>query len=291
MFKKSIISIFVVILVAASFACPAFGAGGQSTVTIPAFTVTLNELKYDNFDYERYPLLVYKDITYFPMTYYQSNLLNLNTSWTAEGGLVIMKADPEKPKVFSYEAPVGNRNSKNQTATIIDSKVTVNGKGIDNKNEPYPLLSFRDVTYFPLTWRFAVEEFGWSYSFDNSTGLTIRADNCFYTANGDSYSGNASGEPGRFISVFNETHYIKGGLRISVNTETNRMGPIGGNLLILNHGREIRPVGYFGYYQKDGPLFTVDGDYIYTTYYMDFDEFTGRIPQPCKVDMETGEVQ
>lgn len=32
---------------------------------------------------------------------------------------------------------------------------------------------FRDVTYFPLTWRFAVDEFGWMYSFDSKNGLNI----------------------------------------------------------------------------------------------------------------------
>lgn len=29
------------------------------------------------------------------------------------------------------------------------------------------------MTYFPLTWRFAVEEFGWQYSFDHTNGLVI----------------------------------------------------------------------------------------------------------------------
>ena len=42
-----------------------------------------------------------------------------------------------------------------------------------NGNEEYPLLLFRDVTYFPLTWRFAVQEFGWSYYFDMTNGLVI----------------------------------------------------------------------------------------------------------------------
>ena len=51
--------------------------------------------------------------------------------------------------------------------------ITVNGKSIDNSKEEYPLLVFRDVTYFPLTWRFAVDEFGWNYTFDGKTGLNI----------------------------------------------------------------------------------------------------------------------
>ena len=43
---------------------------------------------------------------------------------------------------------------------IGNTDITVNGKTINNDEEPYPLLVFRDVTYFPLTWRFAVDEFG-----------------------------------------------------------------------------------------------------------------------------------
>ena len=213
MFRKCMITALTIALVASSFVC-VFGASKRVTAGIPSFLVTLNELKFNNGDYEKYPLLVYQDITYFPMTYYQSNLLNLNTSWTAGGGLVITKGNPDMPKEFAYEKPASIKNSKTQAATIIDSKVTVNGKVIDNRNEPYPLLLFRDITYFPLTWRFAVEEFGWNYTFDNKVGLNIRADNHFYTANGDSYKTDS----GVFASVDNETHYIKGDLRIYITT-------------------------------------------------------------------------
>jgi hypothetical protein len=279
--KKCIITmILTAILTVASFVC-AFGASGQVAITIPNFSVSLNELKFDGNDYDPYPLLVYKDITYFPMTYYKSNLLNLNTSWTAEGGLVIKNSDSEMPKEFLYETPVSTRNNGIQTANIIDSKVTVNRKVIDNSDESYPLLSFRNVTYFPLTWRFAVEEFGWDYTFDNKAGLTIRADNFFYTANGDS-SVDASGTS---VSVVNETHYIKGDLWIHIKTDTNRLGPVRGNLHIIKSGIETRPDGYFGYFQKNGPLFSIDENYISTTYYIDPD---ARNPQPCRISVETG---
>lgn len=51
----------------------------------------------------------------------------------------------------------------------------MNGKLVDNIKDEYPLLSFRDVTYFPMTWN--IEEFGWEYSFNNGNGLIINSDN------------------------------------------------------------------------------------------------------------------
>ncbi len=69
-----------------------------------------------------------------------------------------------------------SKNARKQTARIADGKITVNGKVIDNSKEEFPLLVFRDVTYFPLTWRFAVSEFGWDYRFNQQEGLVIDND-------------------------------------------------------------------------------------------------------------------
>lgn len=147
------------------------GAAGESVrVTLPGFDVTLNQAAFSN-DYSRYPLLVYKDITYFPMTYHDCRLLGLTTVWSAAEGLSIDRSD-EAPSVYLREVQ-DTRNPKNLTARIADGKIRVNGKTIDNSKEEYPLLVFRDVTYFPLTWRFAVEEFGWGYYFDAEEGLSV----------------------------------------------------------------------------------------------------------------------
>ena len=142
-------------------------------VTLPSFSVTLNGQTTGN-DYSKYPLLVYKDITYFPMTYYDCRLLGLKTDWTADTGLVI---DKNEGYFYEYLREVNNsKNARKQTAKLADGKITVNGKVIDNSKEEYPLLVFRDVTYFPLTWRFAVSEFGWDYRFNQQEGLVIDND-------------------------------------------------------------------------------------------------------------------
>lgn len=142
-------------------------------VTLPSFSVSLNGHYVDNASRE-YPLLVYKDITYFPMTWYDSRLLGLEANWSPDSGLRIA----QEPVASSYEPyRADRRNASVYTATVQDTTIAINGRSIDNSKEPYPLLSFRDVTYFPLTWRFAHDEFGWEYDWDAVKGLAIRSHN------------------------------------------------------------------------------------------------------------------
>ena len=139
-------------------------------IILPDFSVTVNGQTIDN-KYSRYPFFVYKDITYVPMTYYDSRLLGLKTSWNFQEGLIIEK---NEDCFYEYFRNVVERiNSKKGIAYIAEQKIMVNEKKIDNDNEEYPLLIFRDITYFPLTWRFAVNEFGWQYYFSHDEGLVI----------------------------------------------------------------------------------------------------------------------
>ncbi|CAG7646698.1 DUF5050 domain-containing protein [Paenibacillus allorhizosphaerae] len=150
-----------------------FAAERQVRVTLPDFAVRLNGNHIEN-EYREYPLLVYKDITYFPMTWYDTRLLGLESSWTAEDGLAIAKGSVAS----SYEPySKAGKNAKSYSAGIPEFAITMNGEAVDNSQEQYPLLSFNDVTYFPLTWKFAHDEFGWDYEWNDADGLTIRSDN------------------------------------------------------------------------------------------------------------------
>ncbi|WP_405449372.1 DUF5050 domain-containing protein [Paenibacillus sp. HJGM_3] len=142
-------------------------------VTLPDFSVNLNGNPVDN-AYREYPLLVYQDITYIPMTWYDARLLGLTASWSPEGGLNIQQS----PVTSVYKPNLTERrNTGAYTAVVPATAVTVNGITIDNSKEEYPLLSFRDVTYFPLTWRFAHDAFGWDYRWDTAEGLRITSQN------------------------------------------------------------------------------------------------------------------
>ncbi len=148
----------------------------QIAVTLPAFPVTLNGVTFDQSQLE-YPLLVYNDITYVAMTYHDARLLGLETAWTQKDGLSIEKAAavPEQLEAQKQYVPYVTDmvNKSSYSAVRPNFAINVNGKAINNSKEEYPLLVFRNVTYFPLTWRFAVNEFGWNYTFDAKNGLNI----------------------------------------------------------------------------------------------------------------------
>lgn len=150
-------------------------AADTISVQIPNFTVTLNGVQVDQ-THREYPFLAYNNITYFPMTYYDCRFLGLESNWTERDGLSITKSKISGG-YRAYQQAASNGTGKGYQAEKIDKPVLVNGIVIDNKTEQYPLLRFRNVVYFPLTWRFAVETFGWDYRFDNKAGLTIQSDN------------------------------------------------------------------------------------------------------------------
>ena len=89
MIAASLLSVFLLTMLPIQQAW----AANTVQVTLPGFTVTLNGQSTSN-EYSKYPLIVYKDITYFPMTYYDCRLLGLKTDWTAETGFCLLYTSP-----------------------------------------------------------------------------------------------------------------------------------------------------------------------------------------------------
>ncbi len=164
--KKFLSILLFSILLFTSFT-PAFAVESAS---LPNFPVTFNGILIDN-QHATYPLLVYKNITYFPMTWDYSSALGLSTTFTESKGLVIEKSGKSAELVQSLTA--NNSAAVSYRISKPYFPITVNGKRINNATESYPIFIFRNITYFPLTWRFAVDEFGWAYSYTDATGLKI----------------------------------------------------------------------------------------------------------------------
>jgi len=153
-------------------AMPSVMLAAQSVrIKIPSFNVNLNGTSIDPLNRE-HPLIVYKDITYFPMTYYDCRYLGLETSWSEQYGLKVINTGISSAFMEQIRDKANNSTG---FAKICEFPVKVNKKYINNAYEEYPLLVFRDVTYIPLTWRLAVDEFGWEYSYNESDGLKIRS--------------------------------------------------------------------------------------------------------------------
>lgn len=140
-----------------------------ATATVVTEHVVLNGITFNNVN-AKYPLLRYRDITYFPLTYDLCRFMGLGSQWSQQSGLQITKLQDSA-------AYVPDENTINRAGNVPVSIPTygikINGKSIRNSSEPWPLLNYKGITYFPLTWRFAVDEFGWSYNWSAEEGLRI----------------------------------------------------------------------------------------------------------------------
>ncbi|MFZ5351130.1 MAG: hypothetical protein ACOZCL_00250 [Bacillota bacterium] len=157
--------LFIIIFTSLSFA-----EAEAYTATVAKFRITLNgvELKHQS---SIYPILVYKNITYFPMTYYYMERLGLDSQFSLKEGLVLTSGNPIRS---NYLEPLeGEIHPEKLMLQLPSYKVSINGKVIDNSKEEYPVLNYAGITYFPLTWSFAHDEFNWRLYFDKVNGLTI----------------------------------------------------------------------------------------------------------------------
>ena len=166
--KKLFITMVFIIMLCTTTVC-----AEKSTATLPTFNVSFNGQLVES-SYRQFPLIVHKDITYVPMTYFDCRYLGLTTNWDNDTKTLSIEKSNITCAYRDYNWEW--ENIKINESSVCDFNIVVNGKTIDNSKEEYPLLTFRDVTYFPLTWHFAVEEFGWEYSFDTENGLSIKSD-------------------------------------------------------------------------------------------------------------------
>ena len=169
---EKIIRLLACIAVALSLFLSGFPVYAASvSITLPTFPININGQLIDNTN-RQYPLIVYNDITYFPMTYDDCRFLGLESDYSAETGLDI-RATSVGGNYNNYAA--STKNPLTGTAQIVSFAIRVNGNIIDNSKEDYPLLLYRNITYFPLTWRFAYDEFGWEYYWDVGSGFVINS--------------------------------------------------------------------------------------------------------------------
>ena len=176
--KKLTTAIITIVMCIGICTISAMAMAPTVAVRIAPFKTNILGQDVDNANVE-FPLITYKDITYFPMTYDLCAALGLSSGFDSEKGLFIAKhyQDSYGREMKPYGENKRNYYNKDYQAQIPTYPIYLNGISIDNSTEEFPLLNFRGVTYFPMTWRFAYEELNfdieWSeeeYSFSLKKG-------------------------------------------------------------------------------------------------------------------------
>ncbi len=138
-----------------------------SIVTAP---VTLNGQKIDNSS-AQYPLLLYSNITYFPMTWHLSRFMGVKADWNEAKRELRISATGERGP---YVPDTGHGAKSGRVSAVRpEYAIVLNDAYINNAVENWPILNYKGVTYFPLTYRFARDLFGWQYQWDPENGLRI----------------------------------------------------------------------------------------------------------------------
>ena len=208
--------------------------------------VTLNGQVIDNKN-AKYPLLSYSNITYFPMTYQLSRFMGVETDWNNAAKSLNITAGGAQS---AYVAEPGKAPKGSVSVTLPSYRISVNGALIDNKEATYPIFNYNGVTYFPLTFRYAYESFGWGYQWDAENGLRIDTTSAPAHVPTEPNTGNAAldvsntpdvtsvkftAEPFPFfdngVSYFANYYAVKGGFasdeQISISGNSPELGDVG----------------------------------------------------------------
>lgn len=167
----SVVFLMVLPILFSVYSQPAY-ASFTVDISIPRFQVQIDHQSRDNL-FQRYPIILYKDVLYFPLTYFDSQTLGLDTVWSGGRLSVSKSVDTLFPL---QEQLIQKENPPTDLASIVTFPVQILGKHIDNANAALPLLLYRNITYTPWTEQFA-EEIGSVYRFDQSKGLRIMSCN------------------------------------------------------------------------------------------------------------------
>ena len=149
----------------------------KARVTIPSYKVIFNGIAYSSMDNE-YPIISYKNITYIPMTWNLTNFLGLKTKFITSPQTVFYIGNRHTYIDTLEHYSLESDNKSELFADIANYDIYVGIlydyiSGPDNMSEEFPILNFRGITYFPLTWHYVKEMFDWEYTFDDKIGFIV----------------------------------------------------------------------------------------------------------------------
>lgn len=184
---KKATTILACVVFAIAFATCAHAASELVPVTLPEFDVTINGVTFDNSD-SRYPFLLYRNITYFPLTWrhdrfaglsftYQDQVLRNGYVLADTAGLFVSWQPIAEPEWEPYSgAEEDNRWPLFATFAAGNCQTAIQTT-VATRQPEYPILRFRDVLYLPLTYENVYEQLGWEYRFSREEGLVLDSRN------------------------------------------------------------------------------------------------------------------
>ncbi len=172
--KKSILAVLLAVVLALPLMpLSPVEAASSVRVNLPYFPVKINGQTMDP-THSQYPFLYYKDVTYLPLTWNNLQALGLWYGWSEEEGLQVY---PNRPPVSETPPAQDLMEETNlnrvYTAQVAQGPIRIGAASIDNLNEPYPFLMFRDVTYMPLTWHFVHDLLQLDIHWNEGEGLHV----------------------------------------------------------------------------------------------------------------------
>lgn len=154
----------------------------ETTIESPCFSdfpITINGFSFSvkyNQENAMFPLFLYHDIVYYPLTGASEKLLNLQEETESEDEIALYQTDD--PVILAYIpetiAPSSPENFERNLASVTISNKTlkINGAIIAAPDMEYPLLEYAFITYMPITSELITKQLHGSYAFD-ADGLKI----------------------------------------------------------------------------------------------------------------------
>lgn len=143
-------------------------------VHLPTFDIYVNEVKVEN-DYKKYPFIVYRGITYFPLTYDDAKFMGWNLKWIKKTReLHVVSTEQVNYQWEEYKQVKGKtKNKKIMKAKTPEFKIKFGDEYLPKTIGKYPVLVYNHVTYIPLVYDYKYEDSCMSFVFSKEKGLEI----------------------------------------------------------------------------------------------------------------------
>lgn len=143
-------------------------------IHLPTFDIYVNEVKVEN-DYKKYPFIVYKGITYFPLTYDDTKFMGWNLKWIKKTReLHVVSTEQVNYQWEEYKQVKGKtKNKKIMKAKTPEFKIKFGDEYLPKTIGKYPVLVYNHVTYIPLVYDYKYEDSCMSFVFSKEKGLEI----------------------------------------------------------------------------------------------------------------------